>query len=113
MREYGIGRGTAGWFAAAAPLTIAVLAIPLGIATAKFSLKKTFAIGAFLQAGGLLAPFCDTYFLLVLTRVCFAIGTAITVPVATAIAAELFSARELPLINGITMSFVNLGNAIA
>jgi len=113
MKEYGIGRGTAGWFAAAAPLTIAILAIPLGIATARFSLKKSFAIGAFLQAGGLLAPFCDTYFLLVLTRVCFAIGTAITVPVATAIAAEWFSARELPLINGITMSFVNLGNAIA
>ncbi len=113
MKEYGISRGAASWFAAAAPLTIAILAVPLGIGMARFSLKKTFAIGAFLQAAGILAPLCTSYAPLLLTRVLFAVGTAITVPVATAIAAEWFSASELPLLNGITMSFVNLGNAIA
>ena len=113
MKEYGINRGTAGWFASAAPLTIAISAVPLGIVMARYSLKKTFAIGGFLQAAGILAPLCTSYFPLVLTRVCFAAGTAITTAVATAIAAEWFTTRELPLLNGITMSFVNLGNAIA
>jgi NNP family nitrate/nitrite transporter-like MFS transporter len=113
MQAYGISRGSAGWFASSAPLAIAIVCVPIGIITARFSLKKTFAVGAFLQGGGILAPFCTSYLPLLLTRVCFAIGTAVTVPVATAIAAEWFTNRELPLVNGITMSFVNLGNAIA
>ena len=113
MQAYGLSRGSAGWFASAAPLTIAIVSLPVGIIGARFSLKKTFAVGAFLQAGGILAPFATSYVPLVLTRVCFAIGTAMTVPVATAIATEWFTSRKLPLLNGITMSFVNLGNAIA
>ena len=83
MNQYGISRGSVGWFAAAAPLTIAIVSLPIGIIGARFSLKKTFAVGAFLQAGGILAPFASNYPMLVLTRVLFAIGTAITVPVAT------------------------------
>ena len=113
MKQFNINRGTAGWFASAAPLTVAIFAIPMGIVMARLSLKKAFAIGAFLQAAGILAPFATSYLPLVLTRVAFALGTAITVPVAAAIAAEWFTARELPMVNGITMSFVNLGNALA
>jgi CP family cyanate transporter-like MFS transporter len=113
MNQFGISRGSAGWFASAAPLTIALVSLPLGIVGARFSLKKTFAIGAFLQAGGILAPFASNYPMLVMTRVLFAIGTAITVPVATAIATEWFTSRKLPIVNGVTMSFINLGNAVA
>ncbi len=113
MQAYGLSRGSAGWFASAAPLTIAIVSLPVGIIGARFSLKKTFAIGAFLQAGGILAPFATNYGLLMLTRVLFAVGTAITIPVATAIATEWFSSRKLPLLNGITMSFINLGSAVA
>lgn len=112
MKEYGINLGDVGWFASAAPLTIAIVAVPLGIIVARFNLKKVFAAGAFLQAAGILAPFCNSYVPLVLTRVCFAVGTAIVVPVSTAITTEWFTARELPLLNGITMSFINLSNAI-
>jgi MFS family permease len=113
MKEYGINRGTAGWFASSAPLAIAICAIPVGIVLSRFSLKKTFVVGAFLQAGGIFTPLCSTYYTLLLTRICFAIGTAITVPVAIAIAAEWFTARELPVVNGLTLSCVSLGNAIA
>ncbi len=113
MQAFKINRGEAGWFASSAPLAIAAVSIPAGILMSRYSLKKTFAVGAILQAGGILAPFCDSYLLIVATRILFAIGTAITVPIATAIAAEWFSNRELPLINGITMSFISLGNATA
>jgi len=70
-------------------------------------------VGAVLQAGGILAPFAPNYVLLILTRVVFAVGTAITVPVATAIATEWFSSRKLPAVNAAMMSFINLGNAAA
>lgn len=113
MNAYGISRGTAGWFASAAPLTIALVSLPLAIIGARHSLKKTFAVGAFLQAGGILAPFAPNYVLLIATRVIFAVGTAITVPVATAIATEWFSSRKLPTLNAAMMSFINLGNAVA
>jgi len=113
MQTYDINRGTAGWFAAVAPLTIGLLAIPIGLIGTRFSLKKVFAVGAFLTAGGLLTPFCPSYPLLLLTRVSFAVGTAITFSFATTIAAEWFSSRELPLVNGITMSVNNIGNAVS
>jgi MFS family permease len=113
IREYGISRGTAGWYASAAPIAVAILAVPIGIVGAKFSLKKLFAVGALLQAAGVFAPFCSGYGLILLIRVLYAIGTAITVPIATAIMAEWFSARELPFMNGLTVSFVSLGNTLA
>ena len=113
MEAFKISRGEAGWFASSAPLAIAAVSIPAGIIMARYSLKKTFAVGALLQAGGILAPLVDSYVWIVATRIVFAIGTAITVPIATAIAAEWFSNRELPLINGITMTFISLGNALA
>ena len=113
MKEYGISRGTAGWFASSAPLTVALSAVPLGVILSRFGLKKAFAIGGLLQAAGLLAPFCTSYLPLVLTRVCFAAGTGMATSLATAITAEWFTDRELPLWNGISLSFVNLGNAVA
>ena len=60
MQAFGISQGSAGWYAAAAPLTIAVVAVPAGIIGARFSLKKTFALGALLQSGGLLAFFASS-----------------------------------------------------
>jgi MFS family permease len=113
MGEFGISRGSAGWFASAAPITIAMVSLPFAIWGSRFSLKKTFAVGAFLQAGGILVLFADNYPMIIITRILFAVGTAITVPVATAIACEWFSSRKLPLLNGIQMSFVNLANAAA
>jgi MFS family permease len=113
MQTYGINRGTAGWFASVAPLTIGLLAMPIGLIGTRISLKKAFAVGAFLTAGGLLTPLCSNYPMLMLTRVSFAMGTAITFSFATTIAAEWFTSRELPMVNGITMSVNNVGNAVA
>ncbi len=113
IEEYGISRGSAGWFASVAPITIALFSIPLGIIGARFNMKTTFAVGALLQAAGVLAPFCGSYLPILLTRVLFAMGAALTVPVSTAIAADWFTTRKLPLINSITMTFVNFGNGLA
>lgn len=113
MQEYGISRGTVSWYVSAVPVIMASLTIPASIVGTRLGLKKMFAIGAFLQASGLLAPFCTSYVQLFLTRVLFGAGIAITIPTASAIAAEWFSPRELPLVNGITISLVSLGNTAA
>jgi MFS family permease len=88
MQAFAINRGAAGWFASSAPLTIAMVGIPIGIIGTWFSPKKAFAVGAFLMASGILAPFCPNYISLLLTRVGYAFGNAITFTFATAIAAE-------------------------
>ena len=65
-QEFGISQGSAAWFASIAPLTITFLAIPVGIIGIRYSLKKTFAVGAVLQSAGILALFCNSYILLLL-----------------------------------------------
>lgn len=99
--------------ASTAPLSIAVVSLPIVVIGARYSPKKMFAVGALLQGGGILAPFATNYLFLLFTRVCFAIGTAIVVPVATMIAAQWFTSRRLPLIYSIIMVSINLGSAIA
>jgi len=113
MQEFGITQGAAGWFASSAPLTVAIVAVPIAIVGARYSLKKTFAVGALLQVAGILVPFIHSYIPLLLTRVLFACGTAIMVPAASAITAGWFNRRELTLVNGITVSFTNLTGAVA
>ncbi len=112
MAAYDINRGTAGWFASIAPLTIILLTAPIAVIATRFSLKKTFAVGAVLQAAGLLTPFCTDYIPLLFTRAFFALGAGITFPLIPAIASEWFSSRELPLINGIALGFNSLGGAL-
>jgi MFS transporter, CP family, cyanate transporter len=103
--EFGLNQGAAGWFASIVPLTMAILAVPVGIIGIRYSLKKTFAVGAALLTAGIFAPFIQSYLPLLLTRACFAIGCAIVASIGSAIMAEWASGRELPVINGITMSF--------
>ena len=113
IQEFELSRSTASWFASIAPLTIAVISLPVNIVVGRFGLKKMFAVGAFFQAMGILSFFADSFIAILLLRMCFAVGNCIIIPVATAITAEWFSSRELPILNGIGMSFVNLGNGVA
>ena len=65
------------------------------------------------MSAGALAVFTDDYLLLLILRAVFAVGTALIVPVGTAISAEWFGSNRLPVINGIGMSFANLGHSLA
>jgi MFS family permease len=113
IETFGMSRSAAGWYASIAPLTIAVISLPMNMIVSRLGLKKTFAAGAFLMSAGALAVFTDDYLLLLVLRAVFAIGTALIVPVGTAISAEWFGSNRLPVINGIGMSFANLGHGLA
>jgi len=113
MQEFRISRSSAGWLASITPLTIAAMSLPVAIIGTRYSTKKMFAVGACLQAGGILTLFANNYIFLLFTRVCFAVGTAIIVPASVAIAAQWFTSHRLPLINSIIMVSINLGSAVA
>lgn len=113
IQEFDLSRSVAGWYASIAPLGIAAVSLPVNALVSRFGLKRMFTIGSFLLAMGVFAFFTSGYFALLFFRTCFAVGTAIIIPVATAISAEWFNDRELPVVNGIGMSFINIGNGIA
>ncbi len=113
IENFGISRSSAGWYASIAPLSIALVSLPLNMVSVRLGLKKTFAIGALMMGTGTLALFTSDYLLLLVLRAIFAIGTALVVPAATAITADWFGTRNLPIINGISMSFANLGHGLA
>ncbi len=113
IQEFELSRSAASWFASIAPLTIAVISLPVNLFIGRFGLKKMYAIGAVFQAMGILSFFADSFPAILILRMCFAVGNCIIIPVATAITAEWFGNRELPIMNGIGMSFVNLGNGLA
>jgi cyanate permease len=113
MQQYSISRGTVSWYASVVSIIMVTFAVPAGIIGMRMGAKRLFAVGAFLQASCIIAPFCSSFALLLLTRVLFAIGIALNAPIAVSIFAEWFSSRQLPLVNGLTMAFVTLGNALA
>lgn len=113
MEDYSIDRVTVSLATAIVSLNMAIFAIPAGIIANRVGLKKTFAVGAFLMASGVLTPFSSNIIQLLTTRVIFAIGVAMTFPIAGGVVMQWFSRRELPLVNGLNMSVVGVGNTIA
>lgn len=113
MADLSISRGTAGWFVSAPQIMMTAFSVPAGILANRIGLKKTFAIGFFLEAVGILTPFCVSYPTLLVTRVLFGIGAAMTNPLASGIIAQWFSSKELPLVNGLTQSGGSVGNTLA
>jgi len=113
MQEYGVSRGTVSWSVSMVAIVMAAFAIPAGVVAAKIGIKRVFAIGAFLLAAGVLTPVCSNFALFLMTRFLFAVGTAMTFPIAGGIVTQWFSTKELPLVNGLNMSATSVGNAIA
>jgi cyanate permease len=113
IQAFELSRSAAGWYASIAPLTLTVVSLPANMISTRFGLKKTLAAGTFLMSAGALAFIATGYLPLLFLRACFAVGAALVVPAATAIVAQWFGNRTLPIINGITMSFANLGHGVA
>lgn len=113
MQDFGVDRTTVSWLTSIVSLIMGICAIPAGILANKIGLKTTFSIGIFLMASALASPWCSNITLLLITRIIFAIGTAMTFPIAGGLIMQWFQGRELPLFNGLNTSSISLGNTIA
>lgn len=113
MQDYGINRAMVSWTTSIVSLLMAIFAIPAGILASRIGLKRTFGIGIFLAAMGVLTPFCSNMAQLLATRVAFAIGAAMTIPVSGGLVMQWAIEKERPLINGLNMTGLPVGNAIA
>ncbi len=113
MSELNISRGTVSWFVSAPQMLMMVFAVPAGILAGRIGLKKAFAIGGFLQAAAILAPWCRNFPQLVAVRALFGIGVAMITPLAGGIFAQWFSHKYLPLVNSFSQSLASVGQTLA
>lgn len=113
MSELNISRGTVSWFVSAPQIVTMVFAVPAGILASRIGLKKTYAVGAFLHAAGIITPLCINFPMLLITRILFGIGTAISMPLAAGIIAKWFGRNGRPLVNGLSQVSGSVGQTIA
>jgi CP family cyanate transporter-like MFS transporter len=113
MQELDISRGTVSWFVSAPQILTVAFAVPAGILASRIGLKRTFAAGIFLEAASVIIPFCASYPLLLMARVFFGIGVAITSPIAAGVVAQWFNRKEMPLANGFNSAMSSTGQTIS
>lgn len=113
IADLGVTRGTISWFISTPQLLTVACGVPASILASRIGLKRTFVIGSFFEAAGLFAPFCSNFYLLMVIRVLFGLGLAMTGPIAAGIIAQWFSRKEMPLYNGINSAASSTGQTIA
>ena len=101
MGEYDIGRSSVSLLVSATIIVITISLLPGGLLIAKIGSRRAMTLAGFLMSSHLLTPFIDSFLFLVVVRLIFGMGVAITIPATSAIIVEWFKPNELPLLNGI------------
>ena len=109
MSDYDIGRSSVSLLVSATIIVITVALLPGGVLIAKIGSKRAMTIAGFLMSAHLLTPLTDSFTLLVMLRLVFGMGVAISIPTTSAITMEWFKPNELPLLNGINEAGRALG----
>jgi len=109
MSDYDIGRSSVSLLVSATIIVITVALLPGGVLIAKIGSKRAMTIAGFLMSAHLLTLFFDSFVVLVMLRLVFGMGVAISIPTTSAITMEWFKPNELPLLNGINEAGRALG----
>ena len=109
MNDYDINRSSVSLLVSATIIVITVALLPGGVLIAKIGSKRAMTIAGFLMSAHLLTPLTDSFTLLVMLRLVFGMGVAISIPTTSAITVEWFKPNELPLLNGINEAGRALG----
>ena len=107
--NYGISKGIVSILVSSVTLVMAISLIPGGFLISVIGSKKAMTLSGVLMSAGLLIPLVDSFTMLVVLRIFFGIGAAISIPTTSAITMEWFKPKEFPLINGVNESGRALG----
>ncbi len=113
MDHYDVSRGTASLLVSLVFMVQAAIMIPGGMLVARAPLKLTFSLGWLLAAAMALTPFADSFTLLIILRIIYGLAIALAMPATSLIVMRVFSRRQLPLVNGINISFFTIGISLA
>lgn len=109
MENYEINKGIVGLLISSVTFVMALFLLPGGFLISKIGSKNSMIVSGSLMSAGLLLPFINSFVMVVLLRILFGIGAAISIPTTSAITMEWFKPKELSIINGINESGRALG----
>ena len=109
MENYDINKGIVGLLISSVTFVMALFLLPGGILISKIGSKNAMILSGSLMSSGLLLPFVDSFIIIILLRILFGIGAAISIPTTSAITMEWFKPKELSIMNGINESGRALG----
>ena len=110
--EYQVSRGAASFLMSGVLITQALFVIPGGLLVAKAPLRLVFAVGCVFAAAMGLTFLADHFMVLLSLRLVHALAFVLIMPATAPILMRWFSARELPLMNSLHMTFFILGIGI-
>ena len=109
MENYDINKGIVGLLISSVTFVMALFLLPGGFLISKIGSKNAMILSGSLMSAGLLLPFVNSFAVVILLRILFGIGAAISIPTTSAITMEWFKPKELSIINGINESGRALG----
>ena len=112
IEDYQVSRGAASFLMSGVLITQALFVIPGGLLVAKAPLKLVFAVGCVVAAAMSLTFLADHFMVLLSLRLVHALAFVLIMPATAPILMRWFSARELPLMNSLHMTFFILGIGI-
>ena len=113
MQDFGLERGIVSLLVASVTVMMAMIMLPASVLAPKIGLKRSLALGCLLMSSGVLIPLNSSFANLLLLRILFGVGAGIVLPMTSAMVAQWFSPKELPLINGINVASQSVGVAIS
>lgn len=112
MDEFGVDRATVSLLASGVLLALLLMRLPGGVLAARIGLRRAYALGALLFSGGGLSFLASNFWFLLGSRIVFGVGAAVAQTAALGLIMQWFRGRELPIVNGLFMVAMSVGNTL-
>ncbi len=109
IEAFGIDNATVSLLVGVQSLIVAIALVPASILAARLGSKWSLVLGGVLMGLTALAPFAESFTVLLATRVSFALGAAINLSATPAVIMRWFATRELAVVNGANVVAQSLG----
>ena len=117
MDEYSISKASVSFLISTVLFVLTVSLLPGGLLVAKLGSKKAITLCGLFMSAGLLTPLTSSFAHLVILRLLFGIGAAISLSATSTLIMEWFKPREFSFLNGLNEAGraigVSLGLALA
>jgi cyanate permease len=107
--DYGIDNATTSLLIGAGSLAVAIATVPGGVLAARYGWRRATILGGALMSLMVLAPLAESFAMLLVLRLAFAVGAAIAIGSLPAAVMSWFPSRELPLVNGVNIVGQSIG----
>ena len=111
--DYGIDNATVSLLIGAGSLAVAIATLPGSLFAARFGWRRATIAGGLLMSTVALSPLADSFALLLLLRLAFAVGAAVAIGSLPAAVMSWFPVRELPLVNGLNIVGQSIGITVS